>query len=59
MQLARVGEVVEQRVETAGEAAIPRTLSAIRGKVPADGPGLVKVIQDATGADLTKYLAAQ
>jgi hypothetical protein len=51
--------VVAVWVKTAGEAAIPRTLTAIRGKMPADGAGLVKVIQDATGADLGKYLGAQ
>jgi hypothetical protein len=26
--------------------------------MPADGAGLVKTIQEATGADLSKYLAA-
>jgi hypothetical protein len=51
--------VVAVWVDTAGEAAIPRTLTALRAKPPADGPALVKLIQDATGADLTKYLAAQ
>jgi hypothetical protein len=51
--------VVAVWVDTAGEAAIPRTLTALRGKPAADGVALVKVIQDATGADLMKYLAAQ
>ena len=51
--------VVNFWVETAGEAAIPRTLTALRAKPAADGPALAKVIQDATGADLMKYLNAQ
>jgi hypothetical protein len=51
--------VVAVWVDTAGEAAIPRTLTALRSKPAADGVALVKVIQDATGADLMKYLAAQ
>jgi hypothetical protein len=51
--------VVAVWVDTAGEAAIPRTLTALRAKPAADGAALVKVIQDATGADLMKYLAAQ
>jgi hypothetical protein len=50
--------VVAVWVDQAGEAAIPRTLTALRAKMPADGAGLVKVIQEATGADLSKYLAA-
>jgi hypothetical protein len=51
--------VVAVWVEQAGEAAIPRTLTALRAKMPADGTAMVKVIQDATGADLSKYLAGQ
>jgi hypothetical protein len=51
--------VVAVWVDQAGEAAIPRTLTALRAKMAADGPALVKVIQEATGADLSKYLAAQ
>lgn len=51
--------VVAVWVDTAGEAAIPRTLAALRAKPAADGAALAKVIQDATGADLMKYLAAQ
>jgi hypothetical protein len=50
--------VVAVWVDQAGEAAIPRTLTALRAKMPADGAALVKVIQDVTGADLSKYLAA-
>jgi hypothetical protein len=50
--------VVAVWVNQAGEAAIPRTLTALRAKMPADGAALVKTIQEATGADLSKYLAA-
>ncbi|HEY7117390.1 MAG TPA: hypothetical protein VH475_12435, partial [Tepidisphaeraceae bacterium] len=51
--------VVAVWLDQAGEAAVPRTLIALRTKMPADGAGLVKTIQDVTGADLTRYLAAQ
>jgi hypothetical protein len=51
--------VVAVWVDQAGEAAIPRTLAAMRAKMPADGAALVKLIQETTGADLSKYLAAQ
>src|SRR5258706_4102048 len=51
--------VVAVWIDQAGEAAIPRTLTALRAKMPADGAALVKVIQEATDADLSKYLAAQ
>jgi hypothetical protein len=50
--------VVAVWINTAGEAAIPRTLTALRAKMPADGAALVKTIQEVTGADLAKYLAA-
>jgi hypothetical protein len=50
--------VVAVWVNQAGEAAIPRTLTALRAKMPVDGVALVKTIQEATGADLSKYLAA-
>jgi hypothetical protein len=50
--------VVAAWINQAGEAAIPRTLTALRTKMPADGTALVKTIQEATGADLSKYLAA-
>jgi hypothetical protein len=51
--------VVAVWVDQAGEAAIPRTLTAMRAKMPADGAALAKLIQETTGADLSKYLAAQ
>lgn len=51
--------VVAVWVDQAGEAAVPRTLTAMRAKMPADGAALVKLIQETTGADLSKYLAAQ
>jgi len=50
--------VVAVWVDQAGEAGIPRTLTALRAKMPADGAALVKTIQEATGADLSKYLSA-
>jgi hypothetical protein len=37
----------------AGEAAIPKVLTALRAKVPDDGPGLVALIQKESGIDLS------
>jgi hypothetical protein len=39
-----------------GDAALGKAFAAIRAKKPADGPALVKVIQEATGVDLTPFL---
>ena len=50
--------VVAFWVEQAGEAAIPKTLAALRRGVPADGAGLVKTVQEASGVDLSRYLGA-
>ena len=39
-----------------GDAAIAKALAAVRDKKPADGPATVKVVQEATGVDLTPAL---
>jgi len=50
--------VVAVWAEQAGEGAIPKTLTALRAKAPpADAAGLVKVVQEASGVDVAKYLA--
>jgi hypothetical protein len=49
--------VVAFWVEQAGEGAIPKTLAAVRKGVPADAAGLVKLVQEASGVDLSRYLA--
>jgi hypothetical protein len=49
--------VVAYWVEQAGEGAIPKTLTAVRKGVPADAAGLVKLVQEASGVDLSRYLA--
>ena len=49
--------VVAVWAEQAGEGAIPKTLTALRAKPPADAVGLVKVVQEASGVDVAKYLA--
>jgi hypothetical protein len=49
--------VVAEWVHLAGESAIPDTLKAVRAKMPTDGAGLVKMIQETTTTDLGKYLA--
>ena len=51
--------VVAVWVDQAGETAIPKTLTALRKQVPPDGPGLVKLVQEASGADLSRYLSGQ
>jgi hypothetical protein len=51
--------VVAYWVEQAGEAAIPKTLTALRKGVPADAAGLVKLVQQASGTDLSRYVAGQ
>jgi hypothetical protein len=49
--------VVAVWVEQAGEGAIPKTLTALRAKTPADAAGLVKAVQEASGVDVGRYLA--
>jgi len=50
------GRAVQAMVEKAGDAAIPKSIVAIREKKPADGAALVKVIQEASGVDVTPLL---
>ncbi len=47
---------IQYMVEKAGEASIPKSIAAVRDKKPADGAAMVKVVQDATGVDLTPLL---
>jgi len=47
---------VVKLVETGGESAIPKALIGVVQKKPADGKETVKVIQQATGVDLTPHL---
>jgi hypothetical protein len=46
-------------VEKAGEPSVTKVIVALRKGVPADGPGLVKLIQDVAGVDVSKDVAAQ
>lgn len=43
-------------VTKGGDQAIPKSIVTIKAKKPADGPALVKTIQEATGVDLTPQL---
>jgi hypothetical protein len=52
-------QVVRVLVERGGDGAIARVLESMRKSMPPDGPGLVKLIQQTTGVDLTKELAVQ
>jgi hypothetical protein len=49
--------VVQDWVAQAGDDAIPKTLAALRQTKPADGPALLKLIQQTTGVDLSQNLA--
>jgi hypothetical protein len=51
--------VVALWVEQAGEGAIPKVLTALRKGVPAGAAGLVKLVQETSGVDLSRYLAGQ
>jgi hypothetical protein len=46
-------------VEKAGEGSVTKVIVALRKGVPADGPGLVKLIKDVAGVDVSKDVAAQ
>lgn len=48
--------VVMKWAEKNGEASVTKAALAARAKPPADGAGLVKLIQEVTGVDLTKEL---
>jgi hypothetical protein len=50
---------VMKLVETGGESAIPKALIGVVKNKPADGKETVKVVQQATGVDLTAALAPQ
>ena len=43
-------------VDKSGDAAIPKAITAIRDKQPADGAALVKIVQEVSGVDLTPML---
>jgi hypothetical protein len=51
--------VVVKWVEKGGEAPLTKVVVAVRAKPPADGAALMKLIQDTTGIDLSKDVAAQ
>jgi hypothetical protein len=51
--------VVVKWVEKGGEASLTKVIVALRAKPPADGVGLIKLIQDTTGVDLAKDVAPQ
>jgi hypothetical protein len=42
-----------------GDAALTKVVAALRTKLPADGPALVKMIHDTTAVDLAKEVAAE
>jgi hypothetical protein len=51
--------VVAKWAEKSGDAALTKVFTAVRSTKPADGAALVTLIQQVTGADLAKDLAAQ
>jgi hypothetical protein len=51
--------VVTTLAERGGDGALTKVVTALRTKVPADGPALVKMIQETTGVDLSKEAGAQ
>jgi hypothetical protein len=51
--------VVASWVKRDGDSVIPRTLAELKKGLPADGPGLVKLVKDATGTDLSPDLGPQ
>lgn len=55
----RAMQVVRSLAAKGGEGAIAKVLAAMRQNPPADGPALVRLIQQATGVDLSKELANQ
>jgi hypothetical protein len=51
------GRAMQAMLDKAGgDAAIPKAITAVRDKKPVDGPALVKVVQEATGFDMTPVL---
>jgi len=52
----KAGRAVQAMVEKSGDAAIAKSVAAIREKKPADGAALVKVVQEASGVDVAPML---
>ena len=50
------GRAVQAIVDKAGDPALAKSIAAIREKKPADGAALVKVVQEASGVDVTPLL---
>jgi hypothetical protein len=48
--------VVQAMVDKGGDAAIAKSVAAIRDKKPADGAAVLKIAQDASGVDLAPML---
>ena len=51
--------VVMTLAQKGGDTALTKVVAALRTKLPADGPALIKTIQETTGVDLSKEVAAQ
>ena len=51
--------VVMTWAQKGGDASVTKVLTAVRAKPPADGPALIKLIQDTAGVDLSKDVAPQ
>ncbi|MEA2708459.1 MAG: hypothetical protein QOF78_1060 [Phycisphaerales bacterium] len=51
------GRAVQAIADKAGDAGIAKAIVAVREKKPADGAALVKVVQEATGVELTALLS--
>jgi hypothetical protein len=51
--------VVATLAQKGGDGALTKVVAALRTKLPADGPALVKMIQETTGVDLSKEAGAQ
>jgi hypothetical protein len=53
----KAGRAIQAMIDKAGgDAAIPKAITAVRDKKPADAAALAKVVQDATGFDLAAVL---
>jgi len=50
---------VNNWLEKAGEGAIPKTITALRKDLPADGDAFVKMLKETTGVDVSPWLAPQ
>ncbi len=55
----RAMQTVRSLYNRGGDGAIAKVIAAIRANPPADGPALVKLIQQTTGVDLTDSLRPQ